>query len=171
MNRVAGFEKVSFEEFYNAVKEQWYGCSLSENKIMEIYGNLHLPTRATMGSAGYDFASPFTFDLEPGGSIKIPTGIRARIDNGWCLFCMPRSGLGFKYRLQLDNTIGLIDSDYYNSDNEGHIFAKITNDSKESKVISIFTGDRFMQGVFLPYGIAYTDNTTVQRNGGMGSTN
>lgn len=171
MNRVAGFEKVSFEEFYNAIKEQWYGSSLSEKKIMEIYENLPLPIRATMGSAGYDFVSPFTFELEPEGSIKIPTGIRVRIDDGWCLFCMPRSGLGFKYRLQLDNTIGLIDSDYYNSDNEGHIFAKITNDTKESKRISISAGDRFMQGVFLPYGIAYTDNVTAQRNGGMGSTN
>ena len=55
----------------------------------------------------------------------------------WVLKCYPRSGLGFKYRLQLNNTVGIIDSDYYYSDNEGHIFAKITNDSNEDKTLSL----------------------------------
>ena len=53
----------------------------------------------------------------------------------WVLKCYPRSGLGFKYRLQLNNTVGIIDSDYFYSDNEGHIFSKITNDSNENKTL------------------------------------
>lgn len=83
---------------------------------------------------------------------------------------MPRSGLGFKYRLQLNNTMGVIDSDYYDSDNEGHIFAKITNDSNEGKTIEIKAGDGFMQGIFIPFGITYTDDEGGIRNGGFGST-
>ena len=83
---------------------------------------------------------------------------------------MPKSGLGFKYRLQLDNTIGVIDSDYYNSSNEGHIFAKITNDGRDGKTIKIGEGDGFMQAIFLPYGITYSDSAGGVRDGGFGST-
>ena len=75
-----------------------------------------------------------------------------------------------KYRMQLDNTIGVVDSDYYNSDNEGHIYAKITNDSKENKELVVWMGDRFMQTIFIPYGITYSDAAEGVRNGGWGST-
>ena len=88
----------------------------------------------------------------------------------WVLKLYPRSGLGFKYRLQLNNTVGIIDSDYFYSDNEGHIFAKLTNDSKEGKSLTIPAGDGFMQGIFLEYGITVDDEAEGVRNGGFGST-
>ena len=129
-----------------------------------------MPERATVGSAGYDFYSPPDFVLEPGQTIKIPTGIRAKIEDGWVLMIFPRSGLGFKFRIQLNNTVGIIDSDYYGSDNEGHIFIKITNDSNEGKTLSLKKGDGFAQGVFLPYGVTSDDEAAALRNGGFGST-
>jgi len=110
------------------------------------------------------------FTLAPGETIKIPTGIRAWMAEGWVLTCYPRSGLGFKFRLQLNNTVGIIDSDYYYSDNEGHIFSKITNDSNEGKTLQIGAGDGFVQGIFLPFGITEDDDATEKRNGGFGST-
>ena len=61
------------------------------------------------------------FELKPGETIKIPTGIRVFIEFDWVLNIFPRSGLGFKFRLQMNNTVGIIDSDYFYSDNEGHI--------------------------------------------------
>ena len=82
----------------------------------------------------------------------------------------PRSGLGFKYRLQLNNTVGIIDSDYFYSDNEGHIFIKITNDSNEEKTVQVAAGTGFAQGIFLEYGITEDDDTEAMRNGGFGST-
>ena len=88
----------------------------------------------------------------------------------WVLKIYPRSGLGFKYRLQLNNTVGIIDSDYYNSDNEGHIFIKITNDSREGKTVQVQENTGFAQGIFLEYGITVDDDATAVRNGGMGST-
>ena len=88
----------------------------------------------------------------------------------WVLHLYPRSGLGFKFRLQLNNTVGIIDSDYFNSDNEGHIFAKITNDSNEGKVLKLQAGEGFMQGIFLEYGITEDDDAGGVRNGGFGST-
>jgi dUTP pyrophosphatase len=100
----------------------------------------------------------------------IPTGIRVRIDKGWALLLFPRSGLGFRYRLQLNNTVGVIDSDYYDSDNEGHIFIKMTNDSNEGKTCVIERGTAFAQGIFMPFGITADDDTSEVRNGGFGST-
>ena len=92
------------------------------------------------------------------------------MDEGWVLTCYPRSGLGFKYRMQLDNTVGVIDSDYFYSDNEGHILAKITNDSQEGRALTIPAGTGFMQGIFLEYGITVDDGAEAVRNGGLGST-
>lgn len=108
--------------------------------------------------------------LEPGETLKIPTGIRVEMDPEWVLKCYPRSGLGFKYRLQLNNTVGIIDSDYFYSDNEGHMFSKITNDTNEEKTIDIAQGEGFMQGIFVEYGITVDDDVTDVRNGGFGST-
>ena len=88
----------------------------------------------------------------------------------WVLKCYPRSGLGFKYRLQLNNTVGIIDSDYFYSDNEGHIFSKITNDSNENKTLTNPADTGFMQGIFVEYGITVDDDATEIRNGGFGST-
>lgn len=169
MNRVGEFEKVSYEQFCEAMKEIFN--TEYDNEIIKLaYDTLALPTRATSGSAGYDFKAPFSFTLAPGATLKVPTGVRVKIDEGWWLGCLPRSGLGFKYRMQLNNTMGVIDSDYYHSDNEGHIFAKITNDSNEGKELEIKAGDGFLQAIFIPYGITYSDSADGVRNGGMGST-
>ena len=162
--RIARFEIVSFEQFKSSFD------NLSEVEIKNIYDNLKLPKRATKGSAGYDFYAPFKITLKPGETVKVPTGIRAYMELNWVLKLYPRSGLGFKYRLQLNNTVGIIDSDYYYSDNEGHIFAKITNDSNEGKTVEIEAGTGFMQGIFVEYGITFDDDAKETRNGGFGST-
>lgn len=166
--RIARFEKVSFEQFKEGF-EDCFGISEDE-KIEDVYDNLKMPVRATAGSAGYDFFSPVEIMLEPGETVKLPTGMRVWMEPDWVLSCYPRSGLGFKYRLQLNNTVGIIDSDYYNSDNEGHIFAKLTNDTKEGKTVRIKAGTGFMQGIFTEYGITCDDEVTESRNGGFGST-
>lgn len=168
MKRIAKFEKVSIEQF----REGWvdtFGAA-EEIRIREIYDGIKLPRRATAGSAGYDFFAPATLKLAPGETVKVPTGIRVWMEPEWVLKCYPRSGLGFKFRLQLNNTVGIIDSDYYYSDNEGHIFAKITNDTNEGKTVEIKAGDGFMQGIFVEYGITLDDDVTAVRNGGFGST-
>lgn len=169
MKKIAKFYKVSTENFIKAIREE-FPCYTQE-AVKEMYENLSLPLRATKGSAGYDFFSPFSFTLAPKETIKIPTGIRVKMEEGWVLQLFPRSGLGFKYRLQMDNTVGIIDSDYSQSDNEGHIFCKLTNDSREGKELILEAGTGFMQGIFLPFGITIDDCTTQKRNGGFGSTN
>lgn len=168
MKKVAQFEKVVFEEFASAMLKinEEYPLPV----LQKLYDDIKLPERATKGSAGYDFFMPDAACLHQGETLLVPTGIRCRIDDGWVLKIYPRSGLGFKYRIQLDNTVGIIDSDYYYSDNQGHIFIKITCDAKSEKEVILKKGMAFAQGIFLEYGITYDDNVTTIRNGGFGST-
>lgn len=162
MERVAKFYKVSKEQFLGDMAEERLFPTES------VYENLELPKRATKGSAGYDFYSPIDFKLKPGQTIKIPTGIRCEMNSDYALFIMPRSGLGFKYQIFLSNTLALIDSDFAYSDNEGHIMIKLLNNGK--KGLYIKEGDKFCQGVFIPYGVTIDDNVNDKRNGGLGST-
>ncbi len=150
MEKIAKFFKVSPEQYSGDINE------------------VLLPKRATSGSAGYDFFAPCDIIFKPGETKKIETGIRAKMADGYVLMLFPRSGLGFKYRFMLDNTVGIIDSDYYYSDNEGHIMTKLTNHSDKEIIINKGTG--FIQGVFVPFGITEDDDATGVRNGGFGST-
>lgn len=177
MNEVGKFEKVSLEQYMKDMEP----FGLTPEEIKEYYDKIRLPRRATTGSAGYDFFAPFMFTIYPGMSMKVPTGIRVQIAAGWFLGCVPRSGLGFKHGLRLANTVAVIDSDYYRSSNEGHIFLKIAMPNKDDLfgssffftdgwMLKIEQGESFAQGIFLPYGITVDDDADGVRNGGFGST-
>lgn len=155
MKRIAQFFKVSENEFL-------------QNGNKEEYNDVVLPKRATSGSAGYDFFLPKAIEVKPNETVKIATGVRVKIDNGWVLKIYPRSSLGFKYRLTLNNTVGIIDSDYFNADNEGHIFIKMTNLGNDTLVLE--KGKAFCQGIFVEYGITVDDECDGVRTGGLGST-
>ena len=165
------FEKVSFEQFakdYRSLETNYK----SEGEWIRscIYDMIRLPKRATKGSAGYDIYSPFDFTLAAGETVKIPTGIRVLLDDDKFLAIYPRSGLGFKYKVQLWNGVAIIDSDFSGSDNEGHIWVKLYNDSPESKELVIRQGDAFCQGIIQVFFKVEDDDTTEERNGGFGST-
>lgn len=174
MKRMAKFEKVSLEQF----KKDWYDSFIDwydnidefEKAVIDIYKSIKLPQRATAQSAGYDFYLPVKINMRNHSYIKIPTGIRCYMEDGWVLKEYPRSGQGFKYGIHLANTVGIIDADYYNADNEGHIFIKLVNDSILAKDIVLEQGDAFCQGVFVPFGMTYDDSAVDQRHGGFGST-
>ena len=153
MKKIAKFEKVSFSQFLQDWQNDF--TQTTEKECEEIYNAILLPSRATKGSAGYDFFSPISFTLAPHETLKFPTGIRVKIEEGWVLKCYPRSGLGFRYRLQLNNTVGI---------------AKITNDSNEQKTLTVEKQTAFMQGIFVEYGITVDDAVETIRNGGFGST-
>ena len=163
MKRIAQFERVSLALFEEAFRKAF-------GEDTPLPDEVKLPRRATAGSAGYDFFTPCALTLRPGQAVSVPTGVRVRIEDGWVLKIYPRSGLGFKFRVQLNNTVGIIDSDYYYSDNEGHIFIKVMNDSREDKIVELAAGDGFAQGIFVEYGITFDDDATAVRNGGFGST-
>ena len=157
--RIRGFEFISEEQIRKDFKD-FDGADIK----------LKAPKRSTKESAGYDVFAPFDINLSPGEDIKIPTGIRAYMQKGEVLLAFPRSGLGFKYYTRLANTLGVIDSDYYYSKNEGHIAIKLRNEGNEALFIK--QGDAFAQMIFMPFLLADGDNFEdgEVRNGGFGST-
>lgn len=165
MQIIAKFEKVSEAQYLKDWKQYRRN---DEQAAQNTYKNILLPQRATKGSAGYDFYAPCDISIWPKASVCIPTGIRVRIDEGWMMAVFPRSGLGFRYRICLANTVGIIDSDYYEANNEGHIMLKLVNGSE--KHVDLRAGSAIAQGIFLPIGFAVEDEVEETRQGGLGST-
>lgn len=162
MKYIARYEKVSESQFKNDLKNL---MNLEE----DCYNDIIIPKRATSGSAGYDFYSPIDVVVNPNEFVRIPTGIRCYMEKEYVLHLYPRSSLGFKYQMGLVNTTGVIDSDYYNADNEGHIIVGVVN--RGNKPMEIKKGDRFVQGVFVQYYLAIEEENNEERHGGFGSTN
>lgn len=151
------FERISEKEFLKDVSNG-------------NYEDILLPKRSTKNSAGYDFYSLYDITIKPNEIVKIPTGIKVCMNENEFLGIFIRSSLGFKYNIRMCNQVGIIDADYYNNkDNEGHIFVCLQNEGDKDFVIN--KGDRFVQGIFMPFLITDDDSTTSKRIGGIGSTN
>ena len=153
------FEKISFEQFKKDI--------IDDKKLYESYS---LPKRGTKCAAGYDFYALYDYTLHPGEIMKVPTGIKVNMEEDDVLFLIDRSSMGFKYNVRMTNQVGVIDADYYTSDNEGHIWIKIQNEGDKDYVVK--KGDAMIQGIFMKF--LKTDDDIESdniRNGGIGSTN
>ena len=167
MQMIARFEKVSFDQFLKDSKKLLY--DYTEKDIARIYEGIELPQRATSGSAGYDFHTPYKVVLQPHDKVVIPSGIRCKIDDGYMMLGVVRSSIGIKSNVNLSNNCMVLDADYYHADNEGHIMIALRNMSDH--MVYFDEGERIIQGVFLPYGITTNDTADKKRTGGIGSTN
>lgn len=156
---IAEFKKVSEAQYLKDAQNYPVKMELSA---------VPLPSRATAGSAGYDFVCPVDVEIPAGVCVTIPTGIRALIDPGWMLMLCPRSSLGRKYGLRLANTVGIVDSDYSHAENEGHIL--LVMEHSRTETVHLHAGDRICQGIFLPVGLAKEEDVLSDRTGGYGST-
>lgn len=162
------FDKVSFEQWAKdiSVKE------VDVHTLQRWYHDIKLPKQGTKYAMGCDFFMPYPATLLPHNKIKIATGIRwvctYEHERNYGLIIAPRSGLGTKYGMRLLNTIGIVDCDYSESDNEGEIFLMFENPSDEP--IELKQGMAIAQGIVVPYQIPIGAETDAQRNGGLGST-
>ena len=128
-----------------------------------------LPKRATANSAGYDLKAAETVIIKPGEIELVPTGLKAFMQKDEVLYLYYRSSNPKKQGFVLANSVGVIDSDYYNNpDNEGLIYGQFMNIT--DKEIRIKKGDRIMQGVFSKFLTVDNDKTGGERLGGFGST-
>ncbi len=172
MHKIAKFYKVSFEQFFKDFSEKF--PNYTEDEVRKIYDGIKLPKRGSKRSAGYDIPAPFDISLPFGSGIVIPTGLRCRIEEDWFLDLNPRSGHGFKYGIRIANTRGIIDSDYFEAKNEGHIMAYIVNNDEvvnsRKATFEVEKGNGFCQGIFTIYGITEDDDADADRVGGFGST-
>ena len=154
------FERISFEQFKKDICDD-----------KELYEKIELPKRSTNHSAGYDIKSIVNETIKPGESKIIKTGLKVAMNPDEVFYIIDRSSLGFKYDITLSNSVGVIDSDYYNNeDNEGHFSVKLINHGDKEFKINI--GDRIAQGIFMKY-LTVDDEEKIdkKRKGGIGSTN
>ena len=162
------FTKVSFEQW----KKDCGINGLGDAELKEWYDAIKLPQQATSASAGCDFYMPFNLNFEAGSIFRIATGIRwvtdGEGDKGKVLLIFPRSGLGFRYGIRLTNTVGVIDADYCNSDNEWHIIISLENPSSSN--VQLPEGKAFCQGIVVNYEIPDGAESEAERSGGFGST-
>ena len=147
------FEIISFNQFKKDVADD-----------RDLYDSITIPQRSSEATAGYDLPLLNDLELQPGESVKLPTGLKARFQPDEVLLLIVRSKTGFKYNIRLCNQIGVIDSDYYNNpDNEGHIWIKVQNEDTEAH--SFKRGDALAQGVFIKYLATDSDQTTNKKRG------
>lgn len=144
------FEKISFEQFKKDIKDD-----------KNLYDSYNLPKRSTRYAAGYDFEAIESFTIKPGEIKKIPTGIKATMENDEVLLLIDRSSQGFKYNIRMCNQVGVIDKDYYNNkDNEGHIWIKLQNEGDEDYIVR--EKDGIIQGLFVKYLLTDDDNKPIE---------
>ncbi len=132
-----------------------------------------IPVRKTKGSAGYDLELAEDLTIEPGELGYAKTGLKVKMNSDEALFVYARSSL-FKNTnncLILPNSVGIIDSDYYDSfETEGQIFIQFYNISNKRVVLK--KGERIAQGVFKKVVFVTDESEPVSiRTGGFGSTN
>ncbi|MBQ6239729.1 MAG: deoxyuridine 5'-triphosphate nucleotidohydrolase [Firmicutes bacterium] len=166
------FEKISFRQYREDRLPMLGGAGnvASEDDLRAEYDAISLPQRGTAFSAGYDLRTPYDFVLKPGDETVIPTGLKIRMPGEFWLGIYIRSSLGFKYSVRLLNSTAVIDADYADADNEGHIKVGIYNGG--SKELSLHKGDAFAQGILQKYYLTDDDAPVKQRRtGGFGSTN
>lgn len=153
-----GFEKISEKQFLTDIKQ----FDLDYNLIT-------LPQRQTVKSACYDIHAVGDWKVEPHSTVKIPTGLKVYMPDNEVLLMFIRSSLATKYNLTLTNSVGVIDADYYNNeDNEGHFWIVLRNNSENE--FEVHNGDRLCQAMFTKYEITDDDNADGTRTGGFGST-
>ena len=154
------FEKISFDQFVKDVTDD-----------RMLYDSIELPKRSTKNSAGYDIRSVEEGIIKPGESKAFKTGLKVCMNSDEVLYIYSRSSQGYKHNVCLINSVGVIDSDFYNNpDNEGHFQVKLVNLGDKDFEVKI--GDRIAQGVFMKYlTVDNEEEIDNVRTGGIGSTN
>ena len=131
--------------------------------------DIALPRRKTTESAGYDIECAEAVTIAPGEMKLVATGLKAFMNYDEYLAIHIRSSMAIKRHLMLVNSTGIIDSDYYNNENnEGHIMFQFLNFGYEDVVIE--KGERIGQGIFKPFLLADDDQVEAERTGGFGSS-
>jgi dUTP pyrophosphatase len=136
--------------------------------IVKIHPDIITPQRGSEFSAGYDIFMPESGVAYANQETKVALGFKLAIPTGWVGLIFPRSGIGFKSGLELNNTCGVIDSDY-----RGEWFAMLR--LKRLEELKWEAGARLLQFIVVPHlseELIVVDElpASVRGDGGLGST-
>lgn len=139
-------------------------------KFKPLHPNFKLPTKGTALAGAYDIYMPEDgeiFGLAAHG-VPVPLGFAAEVPEGHVALMLPRSGVGAKHGLALNNTCGVIDSDY-----RGEWVASLRLHNNE--FLAWKAGDRLLQFLIVPVAnvvpeLSETLSDTSRGTGGFGST-
>jgi len=130
---------------------------------------IKLPVRKTKHSAGYDFCTPIDICIAPESKFLVWTDVKAEMNFDEVLELYIRSSLAIKRNVELKNSVGILDADYFNNeDNDGNIGVCLYNPTRLS--IEIKAGEAIAQGIFKKYLTVEDDVCMGERVGGIGST-
>jgi dUTP pyrophosphatase len=136
-------------------------------RIQSLHTGFIMPTKGSSQAGAYDIYMPED-GYATGDSQLIGLGFAAEVPSGHVALLLPRSSSGAKYGVELNNTCGVIDSDY-----RGMWMAAIK--TKNGSPFSWKAGDRVIQFLIVP--VAQVELTLVKSvgesgrgAGGFGST-
>ena len=137
--------------------------------IKKLHNALIMPTKGTTGSGAFDIYMPECGSVVGYSPTMVSLGFAAAVPPGNVALIFPRSSTGAKYGLELNNTCGIIDSDY-----RGEWKACLR--TKDTGYFPWNAGDRLLQFLVMPVTnvtLQITDelDSTVRGTGGFGSTN
>ena len=137
-------------------------------RIKPVHFNFNKPTKGTEGAGAYDLYMPVSGSIPENGICKVGLGFAAEVPVDHVALILPRSGIGAKYGVELNNTCGVIDSDY-----RGEWIATLR--TKTGEEFFWKAGDRILQFVLVPaisVELEITDelSTTERGSGGFGSS-
>ncbi|MCO0597400.1 deoxyuridine 5'-triphosphate nucleotidohydrolase [Peribacillus butanolivorans] len=126
-------------------------------RIKKVRDDIPTPSYAYKGDSGYDLIAAKDTIIEPGATVKIPTGLSFEIAEGYELQIRPRSGVTSKTKLRVQ--LGTIDSNY-----RGEVSVIVDN------VAIISTDERDclperLDGVMDGWDADYTEHTYIIRKG------
>ncbi|APC25798.1 dUTPase [Only Syngen Nebraska virus 5] len=104
--------------------------------VKKLVDNATIPTRGSEGAAGYDISSVGDIVIPALGRAAVSTGISIRVPDGTYGRIAPRSGLAYKYGI--DVLAGVIDKDF-----RGEVKVILYNTSERDYIVK--TGDRIAQ--------------------------
>lgn len=137
-------------------------------RIRKLNESAILPKYEHEDDSGLDLYSIEAYEIQPGETILVKTGLAIELPIGTEAQIRPRSGLALKYSITVLNTPGTIDAGY-----RGEIGVILINHGKQ--VFNITKGMKIAQMVIAPVlkiGIEEVQGLTETRRGegGFGST-
>lgn len=137
-------------------------------KVLAFHENFRMPTKGTQGAGAYDIYMPEAGSASDHSPTRVSLGFAAEVPEGYVAMIFPRSGVGAKHGLELNNTCGIIDSDY-----RGEWIATLK--TKHFPAFKWEAGDRILQYLLVPVldsppERVHTLTPTFRGNAGFGST-